>query len=97
MKQKKLTLNGHDRYSKSWLVQVNGKEDEYLLYSNHDEYIRCGYHWLPDGTEESYLFVDPSGGPMLVVGNKLWVNDGTIYLGVISEIVRDNTLNRFVI
>jgi len=63
-----ITLHGHDG-SKKWLKFVEG--NTYKLEGELTEYTRICY-----GDNDEIIFADPSGGPMLSVGDK--VNDKTI-------------------
>lgn len=60
---KKIRLQTHDR-SKNYLEEIEGRPNQYKLVCTVD-FLRGGS--LPDGKE----FIDPSGGPMIVVGNPL--------------------------
>ena len=63
----RITLNTHDG-SRNYLQRVDDS-DNYILKTQFD-FIRGGQ--VADGRE----FIDPSGGPMLVVGD---IIDGTPY------------------
>ena len=60
---KKIRLQTHDG-SKNYLEEIEGRPNQYKLVCAVD-FLRSGS--LPDGKE----FIDPSGGPMIVVGNPL--------------------------
>lgn len=60
---KKIRLQTHDG-SKNYLEEIEGRPNQYKLVCAVD-FLRGGS--LPDGKE----FIDPSGGPMIVVGNPL--------------------------
>ena len=60
---KKIRLQTHDG-SKNYLEEIEGRPNQYKLACAID-FLRSGS--LPDGKE----FIDPSGGPMIVVGNPL--------------------------
>ena len=60
---KKIRLQTHDG-SKNYLEEIEGRPNQYKLVGAVD-FLRCGS--LPDGKE----FIDPSGGPMIIVGNPL--------------------------
>lgn len=60
---KKIRLQTHD-WSKNYLEEIEGRPNQYKLVCAVD-FLRGGS--LPDGKE----FIDPSGGPMIVVGNPL--------------------------
>lgn len=65
----KIRLRTHDR-SNNYLEQIKDRPNTYRLVTSID-YIRGGQ--ISDGRE----FIDPSGGPMLVVGDKI---EGTDYV-----------------
>lgn len=60
---KKIRLQTHDG-SKNYLEEIEGRPNQYKLVCAVDS-LRDGS--LPDGKE----FIDPSGGPMIIVGNPL--------------------------
>lgn len=60
---KKIRLQTHDG-SKNYLEEIEGRPNQYKLVCAVD-FLRGGS--LPDGKE----FIDPSGGPMIIVGNPL--------------------------
>lgn len=60
---KKIRLQTHDG-SKKYLEEIEGRPNQYKLVCTVD-FLRDGS--LPDGKE----FIDPSGGPMIIVGNPL--------------------------
>lgn len=60
---KKIRLQTHDG-SKNYLEEIEGRPNQYKLVCAVDS-LRGGS--LPDGKE----FIDPSGGPMIIVGNLL--------------------------
>ena len=60
---KKIRLQTHDG-SNNYLEEIEGRPNQYKLVCTVD-FLRGGS--LPDGKE----FIDPSGGPMIVVGNPL--------------------------
>ena len=60
---KKIRLQTYDG-SKNYLEEIEGRPNQYKLVCTVD-FLRGGS--LPDGKE----FIDPSGGPMIVVGNPL--------------------------
>lgn len=68
------TIDGYklsNRYGdKNYLVLV--KDNDYKIVLQHNHGIRIGYN-----EDNSICFIDPSGGPMLSVGDKL-PNLGTI-------------------
>lgn len=65
----KIRLRTHDG-SNNYLEQIKDRPNTYRLVTSIN-YIRGGQ--ISDGRE----FIDPSGGPMLVVGEKI---DGTDYV-----------------
>ena len=58
---KKIRLQTHDG-SKNYLEEIEGRPNQYKLVSCCPDFVRCGN--ISDGSE----FVDPSGGPMIIVG-----------------------------
>lgn len=74
------TMTGYklsNRYGdKNYLVLV--KDDDYKIVLQHNYGLRVGYN-----EDNSICFVDPSGGPMLSVGDKL------PELGTITRIYTD--------
>lgn len=65
----RIPLRTHDG-SNNYLLALEGRANEYRLVTRFD-FIRGGQ--VSDGRE----FIDPSGGPMLVVGDKI---EGTDYV-----------------
>ena len=61
---KKIRLQTHDG-SKNYLEEMEGRPNQYKLVSCCPDFVRGGN--ISDGSE----FIDPSGGPMIVVGNPL--------------------------
>ena len=68
---KKIRLKTHDG-SKNYLQEIEGRPNQYELVSCSD-FIRSGS--LPNGNE----FIDPSGGPMIIIGEPLVCYGSTSY------------------
>lgn len=82
--EKKIRLRTHDG-SNNYLQLIEGRPNTYKLVTQFN-FIRSGQ--VSDGRE----FIDPSGGPMLVVGEKI---DGTDY--VIESIGFEKGVGRILI
>ena len=69
---KKIKLQTHDG-SKNYLEEIEGRPNQYKLVYDAN-FLESGI--LSDGRE----FVDPSGGPMIVVGNPLEDYDSSTHI-----------------
>lgn len=68
--EQKISLRTHDG-SNNYLQLIEGRPNTYKLVTQFN-FIRGGQ--VSDGRE----FIDPSGGPMLVVGDKIYGTDYVI-------------------
>ena len=69
---KKIRLQTHDG-SKNYLEEIEGRPNQYkLVYAGN--FLGSGI--LSDGKE----FIDPPGGPMIIVGNPLEDYDSITYI-----------------
>lgn len=62
----KIKLQSHDG-TNNYLEEIEGRPNEYKLVTPYD-FLRGGYIPTNNGNKE---FIDPSGGPMIVEGDKL--------------------------
>lgn len=70
---KKVKLQTHDG-SLNYLEEIEGRPNQYKLISCIPDYIRGG------NTSDGREFVEPSGGPMIVVGSALDCYGDTAYV-----------------
>lgn len=68
-----IKLDTHDGSINS-LKKVKGSSNDYELITVYSDYVRIG---LTTNGEE---FIDPSGGPMIIVGHKLACKSKSLYI-----------------